>query len=150
MKDLEKTANQTQSAIGKVGGATLQLAGALGQTEGLTGVLAQGLLNVATAGNTAGAGMATFHTSFKIITARMNEAREALRKLEEAQLAQIEAETKALQFENQIKRQIVILRAAVPEIEAVRQKFADLRLEQSKQIEQRPQLGREINQLEAL
>src|SRR5262249_36577675 len=143
MKDLEKTANQTQGAIGKVGGATLQLAGALGQTEGLTGALAQGLLNVATAGNAAGAVMATFDTILKVVAARMNEAREALRQLQEQQLAQIEAETKALQFENQIKRQIAVLRAAVPEIEAVRQKYAQLRLEQTKLAEQRPQIGAE-------
>src|SRR5262245_43507541 len=80
-KDVEQKANQSAGAVGKFGGATLEVAKALGQAEGLTGVLAQGLLNVATAGNQASAVMSVFDTILKVVIFRINEAREALNKL---------------------------------------------------------------------
>src|SRR5262245_39822447 len=106
LKDIEQNANQSASAISKVGGMALQLSQALGQAQGTTSILAQGLLNVATAGNQAGAVMAVFDTILKVVIDRMNEARSALQKLIEAQIEAIDNERKALEFENQIKRQI--------------------------------------------
>src|SRR5262249_3344821 len=113
--DVDKGAQKASTSLSKVTNVTLQFAQAglgaaqaLGQMDGQAGILAQGLLNLATSGNIVNAVLSVLDTVVKLVTFRLKEAQEELKKLAEVG-----------KFETRIQNQIALLQAVNPEIEAV-------------------------------
>src|SRR5262245_2118274 len=125
---IEAGAARANVSMRNVGSAVSTVAGQFTNLSGVAGLASNAILGLATATGPVSIAFAALTATVGLLVYRIEQARDRLRELAEIELAALAREMKALDMENTIKRQLAVLRAAIPEIEAVKQKYDEMRI----------------------
>jgi hypothetical protein len=129
---LEQAAGKSAITTRHLGTAATIVASEVGGLGRVANLASNAIITMAVSSGPAGLALAGLAAVVGFFTIRVDEARAELRLLADVELAQIMRATQGLKLEQNIRSQIKVLSSANPELEAVRQKFAEMRIEAEK------------------
>src|SRR5262245_49010604 len=103
---VETAAARANVSMRNVGSAVSTVAGQFTNLQGVAGLAANAILGLATAAGPVSIAFAVLTATVGFLVYRIEQARDRLRELAEVELAAIAREVRALDMENNIKRQL--------------------------------------------